>query len=90
MTRSRRARPVTVTRIGCAAGSRAGRRGGGHRDGFLAAHRFLRAQLGYTLLAPHGSFYLVVAGGLAVPLGIVALTLPLLCRITRPGTARND
>ncbi|MEU1684116.1 ABC transporter permease [Micromonospora sp. NPDC005707] len=58
--------------------------------GFLAAHLFLRAQLGYTLLAPDGSFYLMVAGGLAVSLGIVASTLPLLRRITGPETARND
>ncbi|MEU8260413.1 FtsX-like permease family protein [Micromonospora sp. NPDC048999] len=58
--------------------------------GFLAAHLFLRAQLGYTLLAPGRSFYLMVAGGLAVSLGIVALTLPLLRRITGPETARNE
>ncbi|MFE9958159.1 FtsX-like permease family protein [Micromonospora sp. NPDC005299] len=58
--------------------------------GFLAAHLFLRAQLGYTLLAPHGSFYLMVACGLAVSLGIVASTLPLLRRITGPETARNE
>ncbi|MFG2166973.1 FtsX-like permease family protein [Micromonospora chersina] len=58
--------------------------------GFLAAHLFLRAQLGYTLLAPDGSFYLMVVGGLAVSLGIVASTLPLLRRITGPETARNE
>ncbi|MFG3689335.1 FtsX-like permease family protein [Micromonospora sp. NPDC047740] len=58
--------------------------------GFLAAHLFLRAQLGYTLLAPHLSFYLMVAGGLAVSLGIIASTLPLLRRITGPETARNE
>ncbi|MFJ8577211.1 FtsX-like permease family protein [Micromonospora sp. NPDC093277] len=58
--------------------------------GFLAAHLFLRAQLHYTLLAPGGSFYLMVGGGLAVSLGIVALTLPLLRRITGPETARNE
>ncbi|MFG1655359.1 FtsX-like permease family protein [Micromonospora chersina] len=58
--------------------------------GFLAAHLFLRAQLGYTLLAPDGSFYLMVAGGLAASLGIVASTLPLLRRITGPETARNE
>ncbi|MEU0155193.1 FtsX-like permease family protein [Micromonospora fulviviridis] len=58
--------------------------------GFLAAHLFLRAQLGYTLLAPDGSFYLLVAGGLAASLGIVASTLPLLRRITGPETARNE
>ncbi|MFU8870481.1 FtsX-like permease family protein [Micromonospora sp. SL4-19] len=58
--------------------------------GFLAAHLFLRAQLGYTLLPPHLPFYLMVAGGLAVSLGIIALTLPLLGRITGPETARNE
>ncbi|SIR93820.1 FtsX-like permease family protein [Micromonospora avicenniae] len=58
--------------------------------GFLAAHLFLRAQLNYTLLAPKPSFYLMVAGGLAVSLGIVASTLPLLRRLTGPETARND
>jgi hypothetical protein len=50
----------------------------------------LRAQLGYTLLPPHLSFYLMVAGGLAVSLGIIASTLPLLRWITGPETARNE
>ncbi|PZG13388.1 ABC transporter permease [Micromonospora craterilacus] len=58
--------------------------------GFLAAHLFLRSQLDYPLLPPHLSFYLMVAGGLAVSLGIIASTLPLLGRITGPETARND
>jgi predicted lysophospholipase L1 biosynthesis ABC-type transport system permease subunit len=58
--------------------------------GFLAAHLFLRAQLGYTLLAPDGSFYLMVAAGLVASLAIVASTLPLLRRITGPETARNE
>ncbi|SBT54883.1 ABC transporter permease [Micromonospora narathiwatensis] len=58
--------------------------------GFLAAYLFLRSQLGYTLLAPGSSFYLMAGGGLAVSLGIVALTLPLLRRITGPETARNE
>ncbi|MEU4645007.1 FtsX-like permease family protein [Micromonospora sp. NPDC023814] len=58
--------------------------------GFLAAHLFLQAQLGYPLLAPKPSFYLMVVGGLAVSLGIVASTLPLLRRITGPETARNE
>ncbi|PWR07348.1 ABC transporter permease [Micromonospora sicca] len=58
--------------------------------GFLAAHLFLRAQLGYPLRAPDLSFYLMVGGGLAVSLGIVASTLPLLRRITGPETARNE
>ncbi|MFE9690225.1 FtsX-like permease family protein [Micromonospora sp. NPDC005806] len=58
--------------------------------GFLASYLFLRAQLDYTLLPPDGSFYLMVGGGLAVSLGIIASTLPLLRRITGPETARNE
>ncbi|MFR9778106.1 FtsX-like permease family protein [Micromonospora sp. MS34] len=58
--------------------------------GFLAAHLFLRAQLHYTLLRPDLSYFLLVAGGLAVSLGIVASTLPLLRRITGPEVARNE
>ncbi|MGR6320190.1 ABC transporter permease [Micromonospora soli] len=58
--------------------------------GFLAAHLFLRAQLGYSLLPPHLPFYPMVVGGLAVSLGIIASTLPLLRRITGPETARNE
>ncbi|PZF91525.1 ABC transporter permease [Micromonospora deserti] len=58
--------------------------------GFLAAHLFLRAQLGYTLLPPRLPFYLMVTGGLAVSLGIIASTLPLLRRVTGPETARNE
>ncbi|GAA2624309.1 FtsX-like permease family protein [Dactylosporangium fulvum] len=58
--------------------------------GFLAAHLFLRAQLDYTLLPPSASFYLLVVGGIAVSLAIIASTLPLLRRITGPETARNE
>ncbi|MGW1056612.1 FtsX-like permease family protein [Micromonospora rubida] len=58
--------------------------------GFLAAQLFLRAQLHYTLVPPGLSFYLVAVGGLAVSLGIIASTLPLLGRITGPETARNE
>ncbi len=58
--------------------------------GFLAAHLFLRAQLEYSLLAPPLSFYLMMAGGLAVSLSIVASTLPLLRRVTGPETSRNE
>ncbi len=58
--------------------------------GLLASHLFLRAQLGYELLAPGPSFYLMVGAGLAVSLGIIASTLPLLRRITGPEVARNE
>jgi hypothetical protein len=58
--------------------------------GFLAAQLFLRAQMDYTLRPPGVDYYLIVIGGLAVSLGIIASTLPLLERITRPETVRNE
>jgi hypothetical protein len=58
--------------------------------GFLTAHLFLRAQLDYSLRLPDLSYFLLVIGGLAVSLGIIASTLPLLRRITGPETARNE
>lgn len=58
--------------------------------GFLAAHLFLRAQLGYSLVAPGAEYYITVVAGLAASLGIIAATLPLLKRLTGPETARNE
>lgn len=58
--------------------------------GFLAADLFLQAQLGYRLVAPGLSYYLIVALGLVASLGIIASTMPVLARITGPETARND
>ncbi|WP_433206887.1 FtsX-like permease family protein [Dactylosporangium sp. CS-047395] len=58
--------------------------------GFGAAQLFLRAQMGYTLTAPGWSYYALTALGLAVSLGIIASTLPLLSRMTGPETARNE
>ena len=48
--------------------------------GFLAAQLFLRSQLDYTLRPPGPAYYLIVAAGLVVSLGIIASTLPLLAR----------
>ncbi|WP_410809054.1 FtsX-like permease family protein [Micromonospora sp. 067-2] len=58
--------------------------------GLLAAHLFLRAQMGYTLTAPGAGFSVIVVVGLAACLGIIASTLPLLERITGPETARSE
>ncbi|RAN95734.1 FtsX-like permease family protein [Micromonospora noduli] len=58
--------------------------------GLLAAHLFLRAQMGYTLVAPQLDFYVIVVVGLAACLGVIASTLPLLERITGPETARSE
>ena len=59
-------------------------------SGFVAAHLFLRVQLGYDLQAPGAGYYAGVLGGLVVSLAIIASTMPLLDRITGPETARNE
>jgi hypothetical protein len=58
--------------------------------GLIAAHLFLTAQMDYSLEPPGPSFYLIVAAGLAVSLGIIAATMPLLRRMTGPAAARSD
>ena len=58
--------------------------------GFLAAGLFVNAQLGYELQPPGAEYYVIVLAGLAVSLGIIASTLPVLDRITGPETARNE
>src|SRR6266568_2760628 len=58
--------------------------------GFLAAQLFLTSQMNYSLVAPGGWYYTLVAAGLVASLGIIAATLPLLNRITGPETARNE
>jgi hypothetical protein len=58
--------------------------------GLLAAHLFLRSQLQESLQPPGAGYYLAVAAGLTLALGIIAATLPLLRRITGPETARNE
>jgi predicted lysophospholipase L1 biosynthesis ABC-type transport system permease subunit len=58
--------------------------------GLVAAQLFLRAQMHYTLRPPGVAYYVIVLAGIAVSLGIIASTLPLLERITGPETARNE
>ncbi|MGO9343315.1 MAG: FtsX-like permease family protein [Acidimicrobiales bacterium] len=58
--------------------------------GLLASDLFLRSQLGVTLRAPGVLYYVTVLGGLVAALGIVATTLPLMERITRPDNARVE
>jgi hypothetical protein len=58
--------------------------------GLLAAHLFLRAQLQESLQPPGAGYYLAVAAGITLALGIIAATLPLLRRITGPESARNE
>ncbi|RAY13025.1 ABC transporter permease [Actinomadura craniellae] len=59
-------------------------------SGFLAARLFLEAQLQYALRPPGAGYYVMVGAGLAVSLGVIASTLPLLRRVTGPETARNE
>lgn len=58
--------------------------------GLLTAELFLRAQLGLTLRAPGLAYALIVAGGLTGSLAVIALTLPLLNRLTRPQDVRME
>jgi hypothetical protein len=58
--------------------------------GLLAAHLFLTAQLKLPLTPPPFSFYVIVVGGLAASLAVIASTMPLLRRITGPEAARNE
>ena len=60
------------------------------RPRLVAAQLFLRAQMNSTLRPPGVAYYVIVLAGIAVSLGIIASTLPLLERITGPETARNE
>jgi hypothetical protein len=58
--------------------------------GFLASDLFLRSQLGLTLRPPGLSYYVIVLGGLIGALAMIASTMPLLDRATRPEDARTE
>jgi hypothetical protein len=58
--------------------------------GLLAADLFLQSQFGVPLRSPGAEYYLSALGGLAISLGIIAATLPLLNRITGPEAARDE
>jgi hypothetical protein len=58
--------------------------------GFVASDLFLRSQLGETLRPPGLMYYLIVGGGLLGALAMIASTLPLLDRATRPEGARME
>jgi hypothetical protein len=58
--------------------------------GFVASDLFLRSQLGETIRPPGLSYYLIVGAGLVGALAMIASTLPLLDRATRPENARME
>jgi hypothetical protein len=58
--------------------------------GFVGAAMFATVQLEHPLVAPGAAYYLITAAGIAVSLGVIASTFPLLRRITGPEAARNE
>jgi hypothetical protein len=58
--------------------------------GFCASAMFADAQLQYPLAAPPAAYYIITGAGIGVSLGIIAVTFPLLRRITGPEVARNE
>ena len=58
--------------------------------GFLASELFLSSELSESLRPPGIAYYVIVLGGLAAALGVIAATFPLLDRITGPEVARNE
>jgi hypothetical protein len=57
--------------------------------GFAASAMYAAAQVG-PFTAPGAAYYVVTGAGIAVSLGIIASTIPLLRRITGPEVARNE
>ena len=58
--------------------------------GFGVSAMYATMQLAHPLVAPDAAYYLLTAAGIAVSLGIIAATFPLLRRITGPEVARNE
>lgn len=58
--------------------------------GLLGAELFLRAQLDVSLRWPGELYTFVVLAGVIGSLGLIALTFPIIERITGPEVARND
>ena len=50
---------------------------------------YAAAQVG-PFVAPGAAYYVITGAGIAVSLGIIASTMPLLRRITGPEVARNE
>jgi hypothetical protein len=57
--------------------------------GFAASAMFAAAQIG-PFAAPGFAFYVITGVGIALSLGIIAATMPLLRHITGPEVARNE
>jgi hypothetical protein len=57
--------------------------------GFAASAMYAAAQIG-PFKAPDAEYYIITGAGIALSLGIIAATMPLLRRITGPEVARNE
>jgi predicted lysophospholipase L1 biosynthesis ABC-type transport system permease subunit len=57
--------------------------------GFAASAMYAAAQVG-PFVAPGAAYYVITGAGIAVSVGIIASTMPLLRRITGPEVARNE
>jgi hypothetical protein len=63
----------------------------GHLAGTIGdAAMFASEAQQHPMVAPGAAYYLLTAGGIAVSLGIIAATFPLLARLTGPEVARNE
>jgi predicted lysophospholipase L1 biosynthesis ABC-type transport system permease subunit len=58
--------------------------------GFGASAMYAPAEMQMSLVAPGPGYYVLTLAGIALALGIMAGTFPLLRRITGPESARND
>jgi len=58
--------------------------------GFGASAMYTSAEMQEPMAGPGAAYYLITAAGIAVSLGIIAATFPLLRRITGPEVARNE
>jgi hypothetical protein len=58
--------------------------------GFAGAAMFASEAQQHPMVAPGAAYYLLIAAGIVVSLGIIAATFPLLARITGPEVARNE
>jgi hypothetical protein len=56
----------------------------------LLAHVFLRAEADYCSSRSAPDFFVITIAGLAAALGLIAATLPLRDRITRPDNACTE
>jgi predicted lysophospholipase L1 biosynthesis ABC-type transport system permease subunit len=58
--------------------------------GFGASAMYATMEMKLSLVSPGAAYYVLVAAGIVLALGLIAATFPLLRRITGPETARSE